>query len=61
MTAKVTAKVLTILTAIALAMAGATAASAAHKGGASSSCKGEFMYMKDGKCLDARDKVDAKS
>jgi hypothetical protein len=54
-----TAKVLSILTAVALAMAGATAASAAHKG-ASSSCKGEFMYMKDGKCMDARDKVDKK-
>jgi hypothetical protein len=54
-----TAKVLSILTAVALAMAGATAASAAHKG-ASSSCKGEFMYTKDGKCMDARDKVDKK-
>ena len=51
-----TAKVLTILTAIAVAMAGATAASAAHKGKAPAGCKGEFMYMKGGKCLDARDK-----
>jgi hypothetical protein len=55
-----TAKVLTIFAAIALAMAGATAASAAHKG-ASPGCKGEFMYFKDGKCMDARDKVDKKS
>ena len=50
-----TAKVLTILTAIAVAMAGATAASAAHSGKAVG-CKGEFMYMKGGKCVDARDK-----
>jgi hypothetical protein len=51
-----TAKVLTILTAIAVAMAGATAASAAHSGKSAVGCKGEFMYMKGGKCLDARDK-----
>ena len=37
-------------------MAGATAASAAHSGKAAVGCKGEFMYMKGGKCLDARDK-----
>jgi|SwirhirootsSR3_FD_contig_51_10526545_length_273_multi_3_in_0_out_0_1 hypothetical protein len=55
-----TAKVLTILTAIALALAGATATSAAPKGKAPG-CKGEFMYTKDGKCMDARDKVDKKS
>jgi hypothetical protein len=55
-----TAKVLTILAAIALALAGATAAGAASKGKAPG-CKGEFMYSKDGKCMDARDKVDKKS
>jgi hypothetical protein len=55
-----TAKVLTILTAAAIAMAGVTAASAAPKGKASAGC-GEFMYMKDGKCMDARDKIDKKS
>ncbi len=57
-----TAKVLTILTAIAVAMAAVPAASAAtHHGKAmhakASGCKGEFMYMKGGKCMDARDKT----
>ena len=56
-----TAKVITMLAAIALAMAGAPAASAAtHHGKAmhakATGCKGEFMYMKGGKCMDARDK-----
>jgi len=55
-------KVITILTAIAVAMAAATAASAAtHHGKAmhakAAGCKGEFMYMKGGNCLDARDKT----
>ena len=55
-------KVITILTAIAVAMAAAPAASAAaHHGKAmhakAAGCKGEFMYMKGGKCMDARNKA----
>jgi hypothetical protein len=42
--------------AVAMAVAGAPIANAARhhaKGG----CKGEFMYMKGGKCVDARAKT----
>jgi hypothetical protein len=46
---------MTIVVAAAMAVAAAPIANAAHhhaKGG----CKGEFMYMKGGKCMDARNK-----
>jgi hypothetical protein len=46
----------TVAIAAAMAVAIAPIASAAHhhaKGG----CKGEFMYMKGGKCMDARAKA----
>jgi hypothetical protein len=54
------AKVITVLTAVALAMAGVSAASAATHSGKAAGCKGEFMYLKGGKCMDARDKPVAK-
>jgi|JRHI01.1.fsa_nt_gi hypothetical protein len=56
-----TAKVLTILAAIAVAMAVAPVANAAHHAKvvhhSKAGCKGEFMYMKGGKCMDARAKA----
>ena len=50
------AKLIALVTLLAFAL-GAAPAMAVEKSakGKSGSC-GEFMYMKDGKCLDARDK-----
>jgi Spy/CpxP family protein refolding chaperone len=53
---KMKLKLITIIVATAMAVAAAPVANAAHhhaKGG----CKGEFMYMKGGKCMDARAKA----
>ena len=59
-------KIVIGICALALPLAAATVASAAHhKGGKhhhhhghhGKGCKGEFMYMKGGKCMDARAKA----
>jgi hypothetical protein len=43
--------------AAAMAKAHKAAPHAAHAVNAKSSCKGEFMYSKGGKCMDARNKA----
>jgi hypothetical protein len=47
---------MTIIIAAAMAVAVAPVANARHHHAHGKGCKGEFMYMKGGKCMDARDK-----
>ena len=54
------AKFITLLLAAAIAMAVAPVANARHHHvvhHAKAGCKGEFMYMQGGKCMDARAKA----
>jgi len=48
---------ITIALAAAMSVVVAPIADAAHHHHAKSGCKGEFMYMRGGKCMDARDKT----
>ena len=48
---------ITIALAAAMSVIVAPVADAAHHHHAKAGCKGEFMYMKAGKCMDARDKT----
>ena len=64
MTSKMLAVVAALALAVGLAPSAFAAKMAAHKGhhihhykaAGGKACKGEFMYMKGGKCMDARDK-----
>jgi hypothetical protein len=55
------AKFIIVVLATAMAMAVAPVANAAHHAKvvhhSKAGCKGEFMYMKGGKCMDARAKA----
>ena len=53
-------RLITIVVATAMAVAAAPMANAAHKAmhhHGKAGCKAEFMYMKGGKCMDARAKA----